>query len=261
MRKKMKEFGDLKRCFCYKFAIVSLKNNAPFMNVITSDDNFNSLLNPKSLTFLKLNPSMILSLVFHGAFILCVFGPGMIKKSQSVSAPQIDVDLMEIEFTTLDQDLSKNLIQKQPIVQKSFPNRLQPEAVKDEMSEKGKKELQNLAEQSPPQSQGHTETTEGSQTEALRMSYDQYLVSYINKFKTYPRIAERLKQQGVVISKIIITKEGQLKDVVINKSSGYSTLDQGTVNLIKSLAPFKPLPDHFKTEYEVRIPIEYILGS
>lgn len=229
------------------------------------------------LGFMGGSKSMISSLGLHGLVLALILSSGYFKRASRVSQPPIDVDLLDIEFTNADQDLSqikslpKSLQKSQPIQSKvvtpvQAPNELAKDVIKaqakskpkSEISIAAKQELENLA-------QGQSSKTgvdnEGVSSKAVRMSYDQYLVSYINKYKTYPRIAERLKQQGVVISKIIISKDGQLKDVIINKSSGFSTLDQGTVNLIKSLAPFKPLPDNFKSEYEVSIPIEYILGS
>ena len=107
-----------------------------------------------------------------------------------------------------------------------------------------------------------SDSTEGSsQIQKIKMSYEQYLVSYISKYKTYPRIAERLKQQGMVYPQIRISKDGKLKDIVISKSSGFSSLDQGAINLIKSLAPFKPLPENLDGEYTITIPIEYILAG
>lgn len=234
-----------------------------------------------SIVFTK---PMVASVVFHLALISLMMFATFSKSKEAALTPPVNVDLVDIEFTATDQDLSKvkPLGSTQPNIQSSVKEKTpQPEVVKRETETLKKEIVQNTEvtntkkaiESIAPQnlntlpqtantdggSSGFQGSSEGT-LQKLKMSYDQYLLSYINRYKTYPRIAERLKQQGVVDSKIIISKDGKLKDVIINKSSGFSSLDQGTINLIKSLAPFKPLPEHLDGEYEVNIPIEYILA-
>ncbi len=226
----------------------------------------------KQVERISKSKALMLSLGLHALAFGLIVSTGYLKSSQVALQPQIEVDLVDIEFTLQDQDLSKIKTPKAPAATNLKPNKtvLKTSSAPKLETAKGpkdsvlnppaKKELQNLTESESVESSGDPNSA-AKNSRTIRMSYDQYLVSYINKYKTYPRIAERLKQQGVVISKIVITKEGQLKDVMIDKSSGFSSLDQGTLNLIKSLAPFKPLPDQFKSEYQVNIPIEYILAG
>lgn len=236
------------------------------------------------------------SLGLHLLLLSVVIGSAYYRQTQLSLIPQIDVDLVDIEFTLEDQDLSKirqRLLKQQkaaPVVAKP----VQPikKIVQDQPLDKTqdmvidptlKKTLQDLksptvattetAKNVKPvdqaeSSEGNSDQTissdskEGSsQIQKIKMSYEQYLVSYISKYKTYPRIAERLKQQGMVYPQIRISKDGKLKDIVISKSSGFSSLDQGAINLIKSLAPFKPLPENLDGEYTITIPIEYILAG
>ncbi len=263
--------------FCYKFALVTTNKAPSFLISLQT-----LWASAQKLLGLTISPSMLSSMGLHAGFLILVLSSGYLNTSYKESQPPIDVDLVDIEFTTLDQDLSKlkvipkkglekanndevisdkSVLEKNPELAKK-KLKLVPE-LSSEISKAAKDELKSLS-QSVANSSGPKGSPSASSlgnSQAIRISYNQYLVSYINKYKTYPRIAERLKQQGVVVSKIVISKDGKLLDVIINKSSGFSTLDQGTVKLIKSLAPFKPLPDHFKSNYEVSIPIEYILGS
>jgi periplasmic protein TonB len=238
----------------------------------------------------KVPKSLLGSLALHVGLLSLVLGSAYFKAYNSKpSVPVIDVDLVDIEFTTLDQDLSKI---KATLSKASKPNKtkeleatipkknIEPVA-KDESSikdpslkDKAKQDqvVDKTTNESITNIDAQTGSEEGTSklTAKIRMSYEQYLISYINRYKTYPRIAERLKQQGVVVPKIIISKDGKLKEIVIEKSSGFSSLDQGTINLIKSLAPFKPLPENLQNEdslsnneeYTIKIPIGYtLIGS
>lgn len=215
---------------------------------------------------------MLGSLALHSFILIFIFGTAFFDQQQTRLIPKIDVDLVDIEFTTLDHDLSG--LKKMAVKKQTKAKKVTKKTKTIFFSETGAltKSLNKISkpqviEQSETEVKGDDKTVvsefeKGLEvSQKIKMSYDQYLVSYINKYKTYPRIAERLKQQGVVLSKIVISKEGKLKDIIISKSSGFSSLDQGTINLIKSLAPFKPLPDNFKAEYKVNIPIEYILAG
>jgi protein TonB len=241
---------------------------------------------------------MLTSLSLHLSLLLLVIGSSYYRQSQLSLMPQIDVDLVDIEFTLDDQDLSKirqRVLKQQkaaPVVAEKVLPVEKPVALDKPLENKDdlvldptlQKTLQDLKsptvatsealKNSKPIDQAEStdgnsdqtissESSEGSsQIQKIKMSYEQYLISYISKYKTYPRIAERLKQQGMVYPQIRISKDGKLKDIVISKSSGFSSLDQGAINLIKSLAPFKPLPENLDgSEFTITIPIEYILAG
>ncbi len=217
--------------------------------------------------------SLIGSLFLHILVVSLIFGTALFKRSKPNLINTMDADLVDIEFTRLDQDLnfktktaqkkSQKKVVKSVSKTKRIANLESDMAIKNIAKAASTRVVEKNQE---PVGREDTElASESGESSELsskvKMSYDQYLVSYINKYKTYPRIAERLKQQGVVLSKIVISKEGKLKNIIISKSSGFSSLDQGTISLIKSLAPFKPLPGQFKSEYKVSIPIEYILAG
>lgn len=247
-------------------------------------------LNPfQDFTRSTFNKPMITSLGLHALLLAVVVGSGYFRNSQSKLIPQIDVDLVDIEFTTEDQDLSnirqrvlrqqkaapvaktvateRSVVQQQeisekmaldPTLKRSLKDLKSPTLANSDVNPDATAE-DSVADGTSDKTVNSDSTDGSSQIQKIKMSYEQYLMSYIAKYKTYPRIAERLKQQGMVYPKIRITKDGKLKDVVISKSSGFSSLDQGAINLIKSLAPFKPLPENLEEEYTITIPIEYIL--
>lgn len=189
----------------------------------------------------------------------------------------IDVDTVDIEFTATDQlvpDVKTPSLKQKAIAEvlpvdkpaevtpKSEDGILKAEKTKDIVSSDVTPQVaQNAVEGEGSDSMNLEGSYSGVQAQKVQMSYSQYLVAYIRKYKTYPRIAERLKQHGMVHAKIVITKDGHLKEVTVDKSSGFSSLDQGAMNLIKSLEPFKPLPETMKDEYSVIIPIEYTIAG
>lgn len=213
------------------------------------------------------------SVGLHILFAIALFGTAYLKNTQTI-IPLIDVDVVDIEFTEADQNIEPVLSPR--LRQKAIPQQKKVVAIPQEqpllqhdgddiLKEKTKETVNEqvtpqVAQEGDGTDDRNSEGSEGgSLVKNIKMSYDQYLVAYIRKYKTYPRIAERLKQQGTVFTKIIIGNDGSLKDVLVAQSSGFKALDQGAINLIKSIAPFKPLPKHLKEQHEVNIPIEYIL--
>lgn len=240
--------------------------------------------------------SLLGSLALHVGLISLILGSAYFRTIQKPFAPTIDVDLVDIEFTTLDQDLSQlklsqakgaqkqtSDIKNEPVIKEQTdltkskgvekkPISTDADLTKEALSKsKTLEELSKNSKQNQDFKSGNSQDSDSTNSGSakVKMSYEQYLISYINRYKTYPRIAERLKQQGIVVPKLVISKDGKLKEVLIEKSSGFSSLDQGTINLIKSLAPFKPLPETLKTEsglsgedYTIKIPIGYtLIGS
>lgn len=50
---------------------------------------------------------------------------------------------------------------------------------------------------------------------------------------------------------VAIAADGQLADIVVRRSSGNSALDQAAVGILRLAAPFDPLPDAVRAEYDV----------
>ena len=50
-------------------------------------------------------------------------------------------------------------------------------------------------------------------------------------------------ERGTVVLRIVIARSGQLVDVGISRSSGLSSLDSVSVNMVRQSAPYQPLPD------------------
>lgn len=81
-------------------------------------------------------------------------------------------------------------------------------------------------------------------------------VDKIESAKHYPYIARRRGIQGTVLIFVHLNKKGELKDVVLRKSSGYEILDKSAVELIKKATPFR---HGYHSNLKIEIPITYKL--
>jgi len=83
-------------------------------------------------------------------------------------------------------------------------------------------------------------------------SFDNKYTPYLKKIKekietiwTYPKIAYRKEEEGITVVKFSINQKGILIASGIVTSSGSIFLDQGTINVVKSAAPYDPLPPEY----------------
>jgi TonB family protein len=81
-------------------------------------------------------------------------------------------------------------------------------------------------------------------------------VDKIESAKHYPYIARRKGIEGTVIVFVHLNKNGELKDVVLRKSSNYEILDKSAVELIKKATPFR---HGYHSDLKIEIPITYKL--
>ena len=73
---------------------------------------------------------------------------------------------------------------------------------------------------------------------------------------TYPYIARKMGWEGKVIISFVLTKDGKINFLVIEKSSGYDVLDKNAVETIKKVSRYFPLPP---LDVKIKLPISYKL--
>ena len=92
-----------------------------------------------------------------------------------------------------------------------------------------------------------------------RESYVSLIIQEIERKKFYPPLARRLGIEGKVVVRIVVDREGKLKEVSVVKSSGNKILDRAALKLIKK-CNFPPLPPEYQKEvFDVEVPIRYEL--
>ncbi len=83
----------------------------------------------------------------------------------------------------------------------------------------------------------------------------------VAELKRYPNSARMNGQEGKVILKAVIRSDGQLAEVFIQKSSGYSVLDEAAIEAVKRACPLDMTQALGKPQIVVSLPIVYSLAN
>lgn len=78
----------------------------------------------------------------------------------------------------------------------------------------------------------------------------------VRKHLKYPYIARKMGWEGKVVVSFVLTKEGKIKEVKIEKSSGYQILDENTVSTLYFCAKYFPVPP---IDVKIKLPVVYKL--
>lgn len=91
-----------------------------------------------------------------------------------------------------------------------------------------------------------------------KIKYRGQVYQLVNSKKTYPRKARALQQEGVVVAKIKLNKDGKLLKVEIVEKSSYQILTKATLDAIKGIKKFPKIPKELGLEeMTFSIPFEY----
>jgi protein TonB len=91
--------------------------------------------------------------------------------------------------------------------------------------------------------------------------YGKKLREEINKNKNYPTVSKKLKEQGKVIIRFKVLKNGIFEDISILISSNKERLDKAALNAVYDTKEFIPYDDKIQKEFlEYDLPLEFILN-
>ena len=80
--------------------------------------------------------------------------------------------------------------------------------------------------------------------------------------KTYPRIAEIRHQEGLVTLRFTIDRDGHVLRHTIDRSSGYTVLDQETEAMLARSDPLPPVPSEMHgNTFEIVVPVQFNLSD
>lgn len=66
----------------------------------------------------------------------------------------------------------------------------------------------------------------------------------------FPRQARTRPSLGSPVLEVAIDADGELKDIVVRRSSGQRMLDQAALNILRRAAPFDPFPESLRADYD-----------
>jgi protein TonB len=117
-----------------------------------------------------------------------------------------------------------------------------------------KKEEKKVREQKPAKSSEEKAVApEGDREDTVDIGssdikYAAYLAGVKRKIMRlwkYPVDAYKNGEEGTVVIRLTIEADGALTETILNSSSGFERLDQGTMEVIRAAAPFQPLPGQY----------------
>ena len=76
----------------------------------------------------------------------------------------------------------------------------------------------------------------------------------------YPSAARRYGWEGRVVLRVVITSDGELKDVAVQKSSGYEALDQAAKTAVRLACPLPLQHKINRPEIGITLPVVYRLS-
>lgn len=94
--------------------------------------------------------------------------------------------------------------------------------------------------------------------QVARTSYSHILISWLARYKKYPKTALRRRIEGEGLLRFKINKSGNLLNYQISKSSGYEILDDAIIDMLKKATPFPEIPDELNTgSFELTVPVDF----
>ncbi|TCM41357.1 TonB family protein [Novosphingobium aerophilum] len=85
------------------------------------------------------------------------------------------------------------------------------------------------------------------------------LLAHLERFRRYPARARSARQQGTVLVRFKVTRGGQVLAAVIQRSSGFSGLDQAALETFGRAQPLPRLPEDRPDPLELTVPVEFYL--
>jgi periplasmic protein TonB len=90
--------------------------------------------------------------------------------------------------------------------------------------------------------------------------YEAQLAAWLAQHKNYPLAAQRRRQEGEVLLRVRINRQGQVLSFRVQDISRHQILDEAALSMVKRAEPFPPFPDDFPgAEFEFLLPVSFRL--
>lgn len=102
----------------------------------------------------------------------------------------------------------------------------------------------------------------GARLSRRERDYFAHLSAHLNRRKEYPVEARQARQQGVVVVRFGIDRDGNVLFAEIKQGSGYALLDEATLALLKRVSPLPRIPRSLdRDRLTLSLPIDYSLTT
>ncbi len=121
----------------------------------------------------------------------------------------------------------------------------EPLADKDSFEEEANKPIHKMEEGSFGKRAKKEETVDLGSFDIKYSFYLKKVKQKIEEIWVYPKTAFEREEEGIAVIKFSIGESGNITSSQIIESSGSNNLDQGTIDVVRSAAPYEPLPREF----------------
>lgn len=91
-------------------------------------------------------------------------------------------------------------------------------------------------------------------------TYQQLLLGHLERYKRYPRAAQRRAQEGMPYVTIRIDRQGSIVSSELQRGSGHEALDRAALETVERASPVPPLPPEIAGEtLLVTVPMRFTL--
>ena len=185
-------------------------------------------------------------------FMLASIGvhAGLVMTSNNLSSialPGSTGSVMAVKINKPEQVLKNNIektSQSKPIakINKTVPV----------LKEAGKKIVKKPSSQLP-------HTTQTSQQAESKARVISIIYKELNQHFIYPKMAQKRNWQGKVLLSLRVSSSGKINNVQVNRSSGYSVLDQAAINSLMKVGNLPQISSWLPYDIDLNIPVIYQL--
>ncbi len=206
--------------------------------------------------------SFIFIFILHVGFIKFIYFDKKEKIIKAHESKQILVKMAVLKKIVQAQpkELKKVVFQKpiekkakKKLLKKPKPKKAQPKKIPQI------KELQKQIVQNKIKPKKQVVPTSYSSSHE-KMTYISRLRDAIEKNKKYPKISQRLNEQGSCVVEFRVFKNGILDNIKIKSKSGKNRLDKAALKAVQKTAKFEPFPKQIDENFiDITLPIKFIL--
>ena len=196
-------------------------------------------------------------------FLFFLFADTVIEEEKKPEEVKISLKHMMTKQKQTPQPLSEPTpvepnLQKKIDKPKKEKKQEQKRIVKEPINEKIEEAMPTVQTKQTPISEKPIKQTDTAQEQNIEAEYLTKVKSLIEQNKDYPKTAKRLNQSGKVFVKFVITKDGEIKNCIIEKSSQFESLDKASLEILMKIASFEAIPKELnRSSWEIIVPISY----
>ena len=210
----------------------------------------------------------LLAFAVHGVGLAALIGGDGEVARMSAAIP-ISIELgAESEAAQQENDVAPGETRREAAPPEPQRAQAMPEAPVAREAEYAAVQPMRQATDAPPSELAPAPETTAQQVSETRVarahprtaSYEQILLAHLERNKRYPRAARSQRQQGVVLVRFQMDRQGRILSSRLARSSGHDLLDEEVMELLQRAQPL-PAPPHSisGTAIELTVPVEFHL--